>query len=389
MSKPRILIAMITVGNGHKAPADALKAGIEKLYPGRFDVDVLDFTAEVGDTEFDKRHKDSWNWMLENPQFAYWGQILLDTLVPVQATRFVQGRILKRHAKNAAYFVNRKRYDLIVATHFFTIQAIAMAKERFGVTVPLVGVNTDPFDAHVMWAEPDVDEMIVSSVVARDKLVKKLVPSEKVSVFGYPLGLQFLEHHPKEYARGELGLDPEMLTVVQSAGGEGIGGQLEGFVRAVLEADLPVQYVVACGRNTKLAHYLAEIAERYPHSKTKFIPKGFISNMQTWLAASDLVLGKAGAATTFEALVVGRPIFHTSYVAYNEKTNIDWCIEQGVGKYIPKPDQLVDTLRDFLARPADLEKLQRKVQNLGIEVGTLQIAQHLAETYFAETSPRD
>jgi 1,2-diacylglycerol 3-beta-galactosyltransferase len=383
MSKPRILLAMITVGNGHKAPADAIRAGIETLYPDRFEVDVLDFTAEVGDVEFDKRHKDSWNWMLENPQFAYWGQVLLDTLVPVQATRFVQGRMVKRHAKNAAYFVNRRRYDLIVATHFFTIQAIAMAKEHYGVTVPLVGVNTDPFDAHVMWAEPDVDEMIVNSEVARDKLIKKQVSAEKISVFGYPLGLSFLERHPKTYARGELGLNPDMLTIVQSAGGEGIGGQLEGFVKAVLEADLPVQYVVACGRNTKLAHHLAEVVKSYPNTRAKVIPKGFINNMQTWLSASDLVLGKAGAATTFEALVTGRPIFHTSYVSYNEKTNIDWCIEQGVGRYLPKPEQLVEVLQDFLKHPGELQALETKVKGLGIQVGTLEIARHLVEKYLS------
>ena len=380
--KPRILLAMITVGNGHKAPADAIKAGIEHLYPNRFDVDVLDFTAEVGDTDFDKRHKESWNWMLENPRFAYWGQVLLDTVVPVQATRFVQGRMVHQHAKNAAFFVNRKRYDLIVATHFFTIQAIAIAKEHYAVTVPLVGVNTDPFDAHVMWAEPGVDEMIVNSEIAREKLVKKQVPPEKIRVFGYPLGLTFLEHHPKDAARSELGLDPDTLTILQSAGGEGIGGQLEAFVQAVLEADLPVQYVVACGRNTKLAHHLTELAARYPVSRTKLIPKGFISNMQTWLAASDLVLGKAGAATTFEALVVGRPIFHTSYVSYNEKTNIDWCLDQGVGRYLPKPEQLIETLREYLANPERLRQLEAKVQALGIRVGTLEIAKHLVETYF-------
>jgi processive 1,2-diacylglycerol beta-glucosyltransferase len=373
---------MITVGNGHKAPADAIKAGIERLYPDQFDVDVLDFTSEIGDTEFDKRHKESWNWMLKYPRFAYWGQLFLDTIAPVQATRFVQGRMLKQHAKNAAHYIKKNKYEFIVATHFFTIQAIAIAKEKYGVQTPLIGLNTDPFDAHVLWAEPGADAMIVSSPVAKERLVRKKVPAERIKIFGYPLGLQFLNHHiNKDYARGELGLQPNTLTILQSAGGEGIGGQLEEFVQAVLEADLPVQYVVACGRNTNLAHHLSEIAAKYPNSRTKLVPKGFIGNMQTWIAASDLVLGKAGAATTFEALVIGRPIFHTSYVAYNEKTNMDWCIEQGVGKFIPKPEQLIQVLQRYLEHPQELVVLEQKVQTLGIEIGTLEIAQWLVETY--------
>ena len=373
---------MITVGNGHKAPAEAIQVALERLYPNQFKIDVLDFTAEVGDIEFDKRHKESWNWMLEYPRFAYWGQVLVDSLVPVEATRFVQRRLLSQHAKNAAHYIKAKQYDLIIATHFFTIQAIAIAKAKYGVKTPLIGINTDPFDAHAMWAEPGVDEMIVSSQIAKDRLVNKKVPPEKIKIFGYPLGLQFLEHHTsKDYARGELGLDPKMLTILQSAGGEGIGGQLEEFITAVLEANLPVQYVIACGRNTNLAHHLTGVAAKYPRAKTKFIPKGFIGNMQTWLAASDLVLGKAGAATTFEALVIGRPIFHTSYVAFNEKTNIDWCVEQGVGRYIAKPEQLVEVLRSFLDHPMDLVALEDRVKNLGIEVGTLEIAEHLVQKY--------
>jgi UDP-N-acetylglucosamine:LPS N-acetylglucosamine transferase len=384
VTKPRILLAMITVGNGHKAPAEAIKAGIEKLYPNRFELEVLDFTAEVGDIEFDKKHKNSWDWMLAYPKFAYWGQVLLDALVPVKAVRFAQGKLLAHHAKNAAKYIKHKNYDLIVATHFFSIQAIAIAKKKYGIHTPLIGINTDPFDAHSMWAEPGVDLMIVASQVAKQRLVKKLVPAEKISIFGYPLGLQFLENHAsRQEAHTTLGLDSTLLTILQSAGGEGIGGQLEEFVQAVLRANLPIQYVIACGRNSGLALHLTKLAEHHPKTRTKVVVQGYIHNMQTWLAASDLVLGKAGASTTFEALAMNRPIFHTSYVAYNEKTNVDWCIEQGLGRYIATPNQLIEVLQDFLANPDHLVQLQQKVEQLSVEAGTLEIARHLVETYLS------
>jgi UDP-N-acetylglucosamine:LPS N-acetylglucosamine transferase len=387
MTKPRILLAMITVGNGHKAPADAIKAGIEKLYPEQFEIDVLDFTLAVGDADFDKRHKESWDWMLGNPKFAYWGQRLLDKAVPVPATRFVQAQMLADHAKNAAEYIKNKNYDLVVATHFFTVQALAIAKLKHGLKVPLIGLNTDPFDAHAMWAEKDVDEMIVSSRLAKKKLMEKGVAGTKMKIFGYPLGLQFMNDTlAKGEARTKLNLDNDTLTVLQSAGGEGIGGQLEEFVKAVLEADLDMQYIIACGRNEELYSYLQKLASKH-QGKTKLLPRGFITNMQEWIAASDLVLGKAGAATTFEALVMNRPIFHTNYVAYNEKTNVDFCIEKGIGKYIPEPKQLVEVLEPLTKDKTPLEFLATKIKALNIKPGTLDIAKHLVETYLSPSLP--
>ena len=380
-AKPRILLAMVTVGNGHKAPADALEHGLEHLYRERFDIDVLDFTLATGDAAFDKQHKSSWDLMLKYPKTAYWGQRFIDTLPPPSWVRFVTGRMVAQHAQNAAEFVKKNNYDLMVATHFFTLQALAIAKTQHGVTIPLVGINTDPFDAHVMWAENHADEMICSSEQAKAKLVKNGVSEKKISVFGYPLGLAFLDDSLSQAeARAQLGLKPDKLTVLQSAGGEGIGGQLEGFVTAALKADLDLQYVVACGRNEKLYAHLQMLAAKHT-GRLELLPQGFITNMQDWIVASDLVLGKAGAATTFEALALKRPIFHTSYAAYNERTNIDFCVEAGIGRYVKTPAELVEVLKPLVDDRSELEALSAKIEALNIEAGTLSIARHLVETY--------
>ncbi len=372
---------MITVGNGHKAPAEAIAAGIEMLYPDKFEIEVPDFTNEVGDHILDKRHKASWDWMLAHPKITFAGQKLLDNFIPAKITRLSQKITLNEHAKNAAEYLKEKNFDLLVATHFQNIHALAIAKKKSAINTPLVGITTDPFDANAMWAQPNVDEMIVSSDIAKQKLIRHGVAAEKISIFGYPLGKQFIEiDKTKAEARAELKLDPNQLTILQSAGGEGIGGQLEGFVEAVLEADLDIQYIIACGRNSDLQKSLLEKAEKY-HGKSKILPQGFITNMATWITAADLVLGKAGAASTFEPLSLGRPIFHTSYASFNEKTNIDWCLEQAIGKYIPEPSQLVAVLKKYLANKTELVDLEKKIAELNIKPGTLSIAKHLIETY--------
>lgn len=381
VSKPRILIAMIEVGSGHKAPAMALKAGLERLYPGSFDIDVLDFMKEVGDIRLDEKHKASWNWMLEHPGATYAMQNLIDRAVPVSLTRWVQGKMLTEHAKHAGKFVNERGYDLLTATHFMPLQSLAMAKKQGGIKAPLVGINTDPFEGHALWAERHMDELIVSSDQSRKLLVQKGVPEEKVRIFGYPLGLAFQDVElDQAAARRQLGLSENRLTVLQSAGGEGLGGQLERFVDAVLKADLDMQYVIACGRNEALYERLRERATQH-QGKTTLLPQGFITNMQSWIVASDLVLGKAGAASTFEPLALNRPIFHTSYVAPNEKRNLDFCIAQGIGQYLPKPDDLVRTLRPLTLDRQPLAKLAAKIEALNLQPGTLDIARHLTRQF--------
>ena len=378
--KARILIAMIAVGNGHKAPAEALRAGIEKLYPGTFDIDVPDFSMATGDLAFDKRHKASWDWMLAHPRWTYLGQRLLDTLIPVKLTHAFKEKSLQEHAEHAASYVKEQGYDLLVATHFYAIQALAMARQKHDLEIPLVGVLTDPFDGNALWAEPRLDEMIVASETAKKNLSKRGIAPEKLTVMGYPLGLQFTELAlTKAEARAKLGLPQDKLVILQSAGGEGIGGQLGRFVRAVLAADLELVYTVICGRNEALFSELGSLSNA--NGKTQLHPQGFVSNMHEYLVASDLVLGKAGAATTLEALAVGRPIFHTSYASHNEKTNVTFCEEKGVGHLVDDPKDLVSLLTTYLENPTELSALTNRVKALKLEPGTLAIAKHLVETY--------
>ena len=371
---------MITTGDGHKAPAEAIRAGIERLYPDRFAIDVLDFSIAVGNPTFDKLVKNSWDWLLDNPKVAYWGQRWIDNVVPVKITRFGQGKIVRRVAKNSAKYVVEQNYSLMISTHYLILQALAKARRKKKIDIPLVGINTDPFNGYALWAEKHLDEMIVTSQRAKNELIEFEVPAEKISIFGYPLGLQFIDYNlSKQEARAKLGLK-DKFTIFQSSGGEGIGGQLEEFVKATLGSNLDLQHIVACGRNEQLLNNLKAISKKYK-TKTKLLAQGFINNMPDWLAASDLVLGKAGAASTFEPLALGRPIFHTSYVAYNEKANIIFCEENNLSKYIGKPGDLVEFLEAVIKNRSILDYYVNNIKSQQIKPGTLEIAKHLVTKY--------
>lgn len=405
--RPRLLIAMIEAGGGHRAPALALQAALERRYPGRFDIDVLDIMRHTGDERLDDRHKASWRWMLAHPRITFALQTLIDRWLPVALTRWGQRRLLSAFSRHLAEFVRRGRYDLLLGVHFMPLQAAAMARRRGQLEATLIGFDTDPFDGHALWAVPEVDEMMVASEEAKALLAAKGVSEERLRVLGYPLGLPFVDaaaaraesappeaptgvgSNPAEAARRRLGLDPAALTVLHTPGGEGIGGDVEGTVAAVLEADLDLQYVVIAGRNEGLRKRLHRLAEARAADSgrppvTRLRVEGFTSAMADWIAAADLVLGKAGAASTFEALALGRPIFHTSYVAPNEKRNLDYCQAHGIGGYVPTPRAVVELLAPLTRDATPLRRWQAAVAALGFEPGTLAIADHVATLLEAE-----
>ena len=74
-------------------------------------------------------------------------------------------------------------------------------------------------------------------------------------------------------------------------------------------------------------------------------PFGFVDDMQRLLAASDVVVGKAGPASTMEALAVGRPVLATAYAGLNELAVTDFLASSGLGGYVGGWERLVAAVR--------------------------------------------
>ncbi|MDZ7800593.1 MAG: hypothetical protein U5K81_07365 [Trueperaceae bacterium] len=386
--RPRVLFAMITVGNGHRTSAEALSAWVEREAPGRVDSAVLDFTAAVGDTGLDRRHKASWRWMLRAPAAAYLGQRALDEVVPARISRAVQGAMLAAHARHAAAYLRTHRFDLVVATHFFTVQALALARRRHGLNVPVVGVNPDAMDAHALWAEPHVDAMVVFSRRAAADLARHGVPEDKIARFDFVARPEFDGPCPDAAApRRALSLDPGRFTVLWSAGGEGIGGPLHATVARLRAQGVPVTVLAACGRNEALRARLARDASE--EGPTRVVPLGFRSDMRRLTCAADLLIGKAGPASTFEALLSGRPVVHTGYAAANEKAIADYVVRAGVGTLARRPRALAELIAGFAAHPDALDGWRHAIAALDLRNGGPDVASWLLRRFLtpAEASP--
>lgn len=208
----------------------------------------------------------------------------------------------------------------------------------------LMTVVTDLVDIHRGWASPAADLVVVPTEDALRAVRRRRVPAERVRLMGMPVDLRFRPAEPGEPAgiRRRLGLDEARPTVLVAGGGEGSGSLLDQ-VRSLSERRWPWQVIAVCGRNERLRQRLLGL-----RFETPTLVLGFVDDMPDLLRASDLAVGKAGPGAIAEALATAVPLVLTSYLPGQERGNVRYVTEAGVGRYAPRPDRLLAAVTDLL-----------------------------------------
>ena len=367
MTKPHVFFATIAAGGGHVATARAMAEGLETHYPGAFQTTISDYMLELGLSKQDAQHKKSWAWMLTYPWSARYGQRILDTL-PRLTNRYHR-LFLDEFAKRAAVHLNDLSPALVVANHGWVSVALTRAQRRYGLRVPVLSFATEPLDASALWAEPDAERFAVPSKGALRDLKHFGVPAEKIDLVGYPVQNAFLQALSKKEARAKLAL-AEHLTCLVSLGGEGVGRSTDKVIEALLQHPLEPQIVVMTGRNQMLKEKLQTLGRVHT--------VGFTEHMADYLAAADVVVGKAGPASVLEALAVGRGVLVSSYAGLNEAKLVRFLEQKSLGAYVPSPEKLAQKLTEFTS-PETQQRVLELSQKLQLGTMTQNFSRYLAE----------
>jgi 1,2-diacylglycerol 3-beta-galactosyltransferase len=360
--RPRILFATIAAGGGHVAVARAMAEAIEHHYPGRFELRISDYMKEVGVkkvADLDRLHKDIWRFMLRYPILARTSQRVMDAFP--RTTVAIQRRLVRGFARAAADDLRRDPPQLIFSNHGLMTAGLAEAKRIGSLEVPVLSFANELVGICSYWADPRADRIVVPSDEARRDLMRFGVPETKLSFvgFGYPVRQAFLNAPGKREARARLGLE-DRFTCLSSSGGEGVGRNQREMVQTLLGSDVPLQVVVIAGRNEQLKQELRTLET----GKNALRIEGYVEDMATYLAASDVFVGKAGPASVYEAVVVGRPALVTGYAGLNEVGVARLVEEKGLGSYVKTPRELLGEVRRYASDPAFLEEVARRCRSL-------------------------
>jgi processive 1,2-diacylglycerol beta-glucosyltransferase len=351
--KKKIIFAMLGIGNGHKAPSFAIKKAIDKLYPDKYDVEVIDFIKDLGSSRMFKLHKFFWvNFALKNPKMYEFLYKLTDNKI----SRAIEKKSLYSLYKRAEEYFDKNKPDLIVAMHSSCAGALSILKSNRNAHI--IELNTDPFDVNYFWAIEGLDSYITFSQFAKNEFVKRGINSKKIILFNnsYPIDEKHLIKLPSQKEiRRRLNLE-DRKTILIFAGAEGVGNVKE-FLEAIVENKLNFQILMVCGRNEKLKEEIDKIIVD-PSSKTSLKTFGFVTNMEEFIQASDVVLGKPGASQTFEVLIKKKPIIYSTYMA-NEYHTLEFVQKNKLGWYTPKKKDFIELLKNIEKNP-QLLKLATK-----------------------------
>jgi UDP-N-acetylglucosamine:LPS N-acetylglucosamine transferase len=349
-----------------------MSEAIERYYPGRFELRVSDYMKDLGVIRLDRFHKDSWRRALRYPVLARIGQRVVDAFP--RLTIAAERRILRDFARAAAADLRENPPLLIVSNHGLITTGLAEAKHRYGLEVPVLTFATEPFNISAYWAEPRADRLIVASEDGRRRLLRFGVPEDKMKIIGRPVRRAFLNAPAKPEARRRLGLE-NRFTCLVSFGGEGVGRDPRGLISTLLSSDVPLQIVAITGRNDTLREGLRTLWPRTERLRVE----GFVENMATYLAASDVFVGKAGPSSVYEALVVGRPALVTGYAGLNEVGVARFVEREGLGRYVKTPRMVLEEVRRYAGDPALLEEVARRCWELDLASSTEQLAHHIIQ----------
>ena len=371
--QPRILMTMLECGFGHKNPAIAVRDAIEDNFPGDYHVDIVDFAKESGATSSDELLKKSWDFSLAFPPPARFGYLLVE--LAGDRKEYIDVLFKEFVVKGMAY-IRDYAPDMIFSTHPLCTYIAVKARETLGLSFKLVTYVVDPFDGYSWWAEEGSDYTLVATERSKERLIKHGIPLKKIKVIGFPINKKFMkiDSAPAEVLEN-LGLDPGHKTIIVSAGGQGIG-KVFMYVEALALLNLPLNVITVAGKNAETKKRMDRLVRMA--SKTRIASLGYVSNMNELAAASDVIVGKAGASTAMESIFLNKPMVFTEWATYNDRYIINFVLDYKIGLYCPTMFSFLKEMRAI----AEGDRLQRCAENLAelnMKPGTDDVARFLAE----------
>lgn len=330
-----IQILMSDTGGGHRASANALRDAFDVLYPGKIQCDIVDIYTDYGSMwplndvvaiyKFMAKYPITWDifYHFGATPFGLWLNELLLTIFCFDSFKECLNRPSGRTSNRA---------DMVVSVHplcqdvplkiLAFLDSNGQTRDLSARKTPFCTVVTDLGSAHPTWFHPSVDKCFVPSDALNQAARQRGLSNSQIVQYGLPIRKGFWaatatsSTASKPTLRKELGLDPDLPTVLVVGGGDGMGGIVEigtklGEKLGKSGNKATSQLVIVCGNNKEAKE---KLHDKYWNKGVKVYVQGFVNNMDEWMKASDALVTKAGPGTIAEASICGLPCMMFSFL---------------------------------------------------------------------------
>ena len=357
----KIQVLFHDAGGGHRNAAVALQTVISQQNRG-WEVELVQFQELTDRLDVLRkltgiRIQEQYNTLLRNG----W------TLGATQLLRVLQATIWLFHKPLVgllAQYFRDKDGELLVSVIPHFNREIAEAWELAHPGRPFVTLITDiaDFPPH-FWIEAAKNQYVICG---SEKAVEqaRAIGKDAQHIFqtsGMILRPDFYvpENVDPVALRQELGLRPDVTTGMLLFGGFGSKVMLE-IAEKLEAAKLPVQLIVICGRNEKLAETFR--ARKWNLGSHVL---GFTKEVHRLMRGADFLIGKPGPGSVAEAMMRKLPVILecNAWTLPQERYNTEWVKEKRVGIVLKNFGEIVDGVKQML-EPGALAEFRRNLERL-------------------------
>lgn len=366
--KKRILFLFSDTGGGHRSATEAMIEALNAEFPGRFETRMVDFFRQYYPRPL-KFAPQLYPPISRVPKALALSYRVSDGTGRTRAVSTLAYPYVRRAMRR---LLQENPTDLIVSVHPLVNNTIMRAMRRS--PRPYITVVSDLVSTHAFWFDRRADLVVVATEQARQKAIGYGIAEGNLRLLGLPVADAFTTPLRDRAAwRAEHGWGNDRPVILLVSGGDGVG-PVKRIAKAINEAGLDASLVVVCGRNGELKEDLEQVSWKMPVHLY-----GFTTQMAAIMAASDVVVTKAGPGSISEAFIAGLPMIIYTRVAGHEDGNVGYVVEQGAGVWAPRPREVVDVLRNWIADPQARDRVAAASAAAARPNAARQIAQLLAD----------
>lgn len=213
------------------------------------------------------------------------------------------------------------------------------------------------------WIEPIPEQYIIAGTEKAAEQARAIGHDEQhiFKTSGMIVRPEFYAHEnvdPREL-RKQMGLREDLPTAIVLFGGYG-SGVMHQIAQRLDHANVPVQLILICGRNEKLAAKFRAESWKFPIHVV-----GFTKEVHRLMCAADFMIGKPGPGSIAEAMVRHLPVLIecNAWTLPQERYNAEWVKEKEVGIVLDNFRSVADGVRKIV-EPATLSRLKNNVKAL-------------------------
>ena len=357
----KIHVLFHDAGGGHRNAAVALKAVCEQQ-TRPWEINLVQFQDLTDHLDVLRRLtgiriQDQYNLLLRNGWT--WGSVYL--------LRVLQLTIRVFHKPLVKLLVNYWREhpaDLLVSVIPHFNREIAESWQSVYPGRPFVTIITDLADFPPrFWIAPISEQIVVVGCERAQQQARDFGKTERnlFRASGMILRPEFYAEQKESPVaiRTELGLEAKLPTAIVLFGGYG-SNVIYDIVQQIDAARLPLQMILVCGKNEKLAARLRAAKWKLPLHIV-----GFTREVNRLMHAAEFLIGKPGPGSIAEAMISGLPVLVecNSSTLPQERYNTEWVVEKNVGVVVKTLKNAVPAVRSLL-EPGKLADLQCNVKSM-------------------------